>query len=168
MQADTSLNQLVLYCRTGFEKECAAEISHQAGRAGVSGYVKAKPGDGYVVYACHQQDGALHGLERLAFDELVFARQWFAAAPMVEGLPTSDRVSVLLDHIRLLGACADLSVEHIDSNEGKELSRLCRKITHPLRAAMKASKLLKQSSRRLLHVLFLDGTRAFVGVSEQG
>ncbi|MDM3872630.1 23S rRNA (cytidine(2498)-2'-O)-methyltransferase RlmM [Porticoccus sp. W117] len=165
---DNTPNQIVLYCRAGFEKECAAEISDCAARVGVSGYVKARPDDGYVTYVCHQSGAALQVMERVAFEELMFARQWFAAAPMLDNLPPTDRVSALLESARALGPFDDLSVEHLDTNNGKEMSRLCRKISHPLRAALKKQGLLKASAKQQLHVLFLDGSCAFVGVSQQG
>ena len=168
MNTDNPLNQLVLYCRAGFEKECAAEISERAPAVGIAGYVKAKPGDGFIVYVCHRDGDALLAMERIPFEELVFARQWFAAGPLLQDLPVTDRVSAILASAQSLGACAELSVEHVDTNEGKELSKLCRKIAHPLRASLKGKGLLKASSKRLLHVLFLDGSRAFVGASPQG
>ncbi|MGS2722246.1 23S rRNA (cytidine(2498)-2'-O)-methyltransferase RlmM [Porticoccus sp. GXU_MW_L64] len=168
MSIDNPLHQLVLYCRAGFEKECAAEISEWAAQVGVNGYVKAKPGDGYITYVCHQNGVVLKAMERIVFDELVFARQWFAALPLMADLPPTDRVSALLEQARALGTFDDVSVEHPDTNGGKEMSRLCRKISHPLRAALKKDGLLKTPSRQQLHVLFLDGSRAFVGVSKQG
>ncbi|WP_455209712.1 hypothetical protein, partial [Kaarinaea lacus] len=34
------MNALFLYCRTGFENDCAAEITDKAAHLGVSGYCK--------------------------------------------------------------------------------------------------------------------------------
>ena len=147
------------------KKECAAEITTQAARAGISGYVKAKPDTAHVVYVCHQDNGALAAMERMDFEQLVFTRQWFASVPLLQSFPDNDRVSVLVEIASQLGRFADISVEHTDTNDGKGLSKLCRKISHPLRAALKAKGLIKASSGQQLHVLFLDGSQAFAGVS---
>ena len=96
LSADSELNHLVIYCRSGFEKECAAEISGRAAMAGVAGYVKAKPADGYICYITHRSNGAAELLQQINFAELVFAREWFAARPPMGDLPTGDRVSALL------------------------------------------------------------------------
>ncbi|WIO73240.1 23S rRNA (cytidine(2498)-2'-O)-methyltransferase RlmM [Porticoccaceae bacterium LTM1] len=164
LHSEAELNQLVLYCRPGFEKECAAEISELAALQGVVGYVKAKPNDGYVVYVAHAVNGAAQLLQKMDFSELVFAREWFAALPQIEELPTDDRVSTLIDSAASLGRFSDISIEYTDTNEGKSLSKLCRKISHPLRQAMQKKGLLKNNSSWRLHILFLDGGSAFVGV----
>ncbi|MCU0736616.1 MAG: 23S rRNA (cytidine(2498)-2'-O)-methyltransferase RlmM, partial [Methylotetracoccus sp.] len=39
---------LLLYCRPGFEKECAGEIQEKVAAAGLPGYVIARDGDGYL------------------------------------------------------------------------------------------------------------------------
>jgi hypothetical protein len=40
----------LLYCRPGFEKECAAEILDYGGRHGVTGWANARPNAGYVLF----------------------------------------------------------------------------------------------------------------------
>ncbi|UTW46588.1 23S rRNA (cytidine(2498)-2'-O)-methyltransferase RlmM [bacterium SCSIO 12696] len=162
------MNHLVLHCRAGFEKECAAEISECAAMVGISGYAKAKPGDGYMVYVCHQHNGALQAMERIAFDQLIFVRQWFASVSLQEQLPVEDRVGALVMVADGLATrFSDISVEHPDTNEGKALSKLCRKISHPLRASLAKKGLLKASAKSRLQLLFLDGQRAFVGVARE-
>lgn len=46
----TASGGILLYCRTGFEKECATEIQQRMSRAGLAGYVKAKESSGYVLF----------------------------------------------------------------------------------------------------------------------
>lgn len=43
------MNKVALYCRPGFEKECAAEITDKAGQIGVYGFSRVKEGSGYVI-----------------------------------------------------------------------------------------------------------------------
>ena len=84
--------------------------------------------------------------------------------PLITDLPVEDRVSALLSAASVLGKFDDFSVEHADTNEGKALSKLCKKISHPLRQALKKQGCLKPGSRKRLHILFLDGRNAYVGV----
>ena len=44
------MNKLVLLCRPGFEKECAAEITDKAGRLNVFGFARVKDNAGYVIF----------------------------------------------------------------------------------------------------------------------
>jgi 23S rRNA C2498 (ribose-2'-O)-methylase RlmM len=63
---------LLGYCRQGFEPELAAELSERAGAAGMAGYARAQRNDGYVVFACDEDEA----LDRaLPWRDLVFARQ---------------------------------------------------------------------------------------------
>jgi 23S rRNA (cytidine2498-2'-O)-methyltransferase len=49
------MNKVVLYCRPGFEKECAAEITDKASRLEVFGFARVKEDSGYVIFECYQQ-----------------------------------------------------------------------------------------------------------------
>lgn len=48
------MNKVVLYCRPGFEKECAAEITDKAAKREVFGFARVKENAGYVVFECYQ------------------------------------------------------------------------------------------------------------------
>ena len=50
------MNKVVLYCRPGFEKECAAEITDKAARLEVFGFARVKEDSGYVIFEGYQQD----------------------------------------------------------------------------------------------------------------
>jgi Predicted SAM-dependent methyltransferase len=50
------MNALLLYCRAGFEKECAAEIMANAAQLGVHGYVKAAEGSAWVLFQAQSAD----------------------------------------------------------------------------------------------------------------
>ena len=43
------MNKIALYCRPGFEKECAAEITDKAGRLEIFGFPRVKENSGYVI-----------------------------------------------------------------------------------------------------------------------
>ena len=44
------MNKVVLLCRPGFEKECAAEITDKAGQREIFGFARVKENAGYVIY----------------------------------------------------------------------------------------------------------------------
>ncbi len=161
------LNHLILYCRQGFEKEAAAEIADLADQVGVYGYVKTSEGSALVCYVTHDADGAIQLLRQLDFQQLMFVRQWFAAAPLLDDLPEQNRIGPLLELVEEIvpGKLAEFSVEYVDTNEGKALSGFCRKITVPLRQALKKKGLIKASGKYRLHLLFLSGRQAWVGIS---
>ena len=50
------MKQLILYCRAGFEKECAAEIQDKAGQHGVFGYCKLKGDSAFVIFEAYDSE----------------------------------------------------------------------------------------------------------------
>ena len=73
-----------------------------------------------------------------------------------------------LEGAKSTGRFRDFVIGHPDTNDGKALSKLCRKISHPLRQALAKSNLLKPKSPWCLHILFLDGTTAYLGGALSG
>ena len=73
------MNKVVLLCRPGFEKECAAEITDKAGQREIFGFARVKENAGYVIYECYQPDDGDKLIRELPFSSLIFARQWFVA-----------------------------------------------------------------------------------------
>lgn len=73
------MNKVILYCRQGFEKECAAEITDKAAQLGVYGFARVKEQSGYVVFECYQPQEADKLGRELPFSSLIFARQMIVA-----------------------------------------------------------------------------------------
>ena len=160
---------LLVYCRAGFESECAAEIQDHAGRLGVAGFVKAKAGAGFVLFETYEAEAAAQVHARLAFADLIFARQWFVVSAFLDDLPLGDRVSALLAGAAPLPAAPSAAFfETPDTNEGKALSGLCRALHKPMEAALgltgAAARATGAGGRALrLHVCLLSGSAAYVG-----
>lgn len=154
---------LFLHCRPGFEKECAAEITDLAAQQGLYGYCKTQPHSAYVEYITESLDNSLACVDTLPFHSLMFARQWCASLPQLTEMPSDDRISSLLAAARQFPKCADVWVETADTNDGKALSGLCKKIVKPLLQALKKTGQLKKSSPYRLHVIFTSGQSAYVG-----
>ena len=52
---ENTMKQLLLYCRAGFEKECAAEIQDKAGQYGVFGYCKLKNDAAFIIFEAYDE-----------------------------------------------------------------------------------------------------------------
>ncbi|QJD28998.1 23S rRNA (cytidine(2498)-2'-O)-methyltransferase RlmM [Methylococcus geothermalis] len=161
----TSPSSILLYCRRGFEKECAAEIQAHTLAAGISGHIRAKENSAYVVFVAHEPDALGAQAARLRFDALIFARQRIFAIGPLSDLPVDDRITPLI------GAAAGLQrrystlwLETADTNEAKELARFTRKFERPFAAAAAEAGLLGgNGSAPRLHGFFLASTAAYVG-----
>ncbi|MDH5301761.1 MAG: 23S rRNA (cytidine(2498)-2'-O)-methyltransferase RlmM [Gammaproteobacteria bacterium] len=155
-----------LYCRTGFEGECAAEMQDQAAKLGIAGFAKAKPDSGYVVFQCYVAEDVQRLVQELRFEQLIFVRQWFVLLALCNELDVTDRVSGLLETLQTLPQPASkLWLETPDTNEAKELQALCRSLHTPLTMALKKRGLLREAEHGgiAIHVCFMSSHAAYVG-----
>ncbi|HYE36829.1 23S rRNA (cytidine(2498)-2'-O)-methyltransferase RlmM [Methylocaldum sp.] len=162
-------DRVLLYCRGGFEKECAAEILERTRELGVSGHAKAKPDCGFVVFVPDNIEARSLLGRSLRFDDLVFARQLVFAVGPINELPVADRTQPLLQAVKRLGdRFSDVYLETADTNEAKSLSTFTRKFAAPFNRALKDGGLLGSPSAPRLHLFFLSSTAAYVGMSMPG
>lgn len=162
------MNHVILYCRPGFEKECAGEVQDKANKLELFGFPRTKNNTGYVVFEFHQQGDADKFIKLQPFSSLIFARQMFAATKLLTDLPQEDRISPILEAVKGFPRCGELRIETPDTNEAKELLKFCRKFTVPLRQAMRKKDVLyAQDStwKPVLHVCFIAPGCCFVGYS---
>jgi 23S rRNA (cytidine2498-2'-O)-methyltransferase len=159
---------LLLYCRAGFEKECAQEISAVAAEMGVDGFVKAKPDSGFAVFHAHQDAMGVELGAHVDFSRLVFPRQLVRTGELLTDLPENDRVTPIVKAARALGTSfAALWIEMPDTNDGKALATLTKPLTvHLERALRKAGVAFDEAEApERLHVFFVGGRAAYVGLS---
>ncbi len=159
---------LFLFCRAGYEKECAAEIQHHAAKLDIGGFVKTNKNDAYVIFQCFQAGDATILAQKIKLDSLIFARQMFAAKALLKNLPEDDRITPIMEALSDVRNAGELRVETPDTNEAKERTTFCRKFTVPLRQKLKSSgNLLRKesSSRPIIHVCFVASGTAYVGFS---
>jgi len=162
------MQHLLLYCRPGFENECAAEIQAQTTALDLPGYVKAKPETGYAVFTPYETDSAAELAQRLSFRRLIFARQLLVSTGLLADLPITDRIGPILATLeRLAERISDVWLETADTNDGKTLSTFCRKLTPPLRQALQQSGRLQPQQPELprLHLFFLSATAVYPALS---
>ncbi|MBU3001800.1 23S rRNA (cytidine(2498)-2'-O)-methyltransferase RlmM [Paraglaciecola arctica] len=159
---------LLLYCRSGFENDVANEVQDKASRLDIFGYSQTHTNSGFVLFNCYQEEHAEVLANKLAFANLVFARQLFACKHLIEGMPVTDRVGPILSACEEFPLCGELRVEYADTTDGRELSKLCRKISVPLRQALrKKNKLTNKDNNKkpVLHVFFTKTDKAYIGYS---
>ncbi len=163
------MNNILLYCRSGFEKECAAEISEKAAQKKISGRAQAKENSGYVLFTCDQDEDAERLIRETPFGQLIFSRQIVRTGKLLSSLPPEDRISPIITMLSgVIEQAGQLRVEVPDTNSSKALLKFCRKLTVPLRNAMRAHKLLtfQESTRRpVIHVFFIAPGCCYVGYS---
>ncbi|CAJ0939261.1 unnamed protein product [Ranitomeya imitator] len=154
------MNKVILYCRPGFEKECAAEITDKAGLLGVYGFARVKE---------QSVEDADKLARELPFNDLIFARQMIVVGELLKDLPVDDRITPVVG--MLLGVVekgGDLRVEVPDTNESKELMKFCRKFTVPLRAKLREAGVLanyETPKRPVVHLFFIAPGCCYVGYS---
>lgn len=158
------MKSLFLFCRAGFENECAAEICHHAERLRLPGYCRATPGSAHVLFISHGNGDAAQLYNRLPLDELIFTRQWFVVLADLNALPVSDRAGPIVAGLgRLPEPVRDLRMETVDTNEGKSLSTLARKLGRPLHRALADAGHIASGSPLFLHCCLLATDHAVVG-----
>lgn len=159
----------LLFCRSGFEKDCAAEIIEQAGAVGIAGYCRTAPETGYVLFhpAAAGEAQRLHN--GLALDRLVFARQWFVATARITDLGGDNRAAPLADALAqdIESGAADLLLEVPDSAAGRAMARLAGALTQPVRAAWRSrgGDFHDDASRRL-HACLVGEGEAYTGYAD--
>ncbi|MGE4801723.1 23S rRNA (cytidine(2498)-2'-O)-methyltransferase RlmM [Yersinia hibernica] len=162
-------NKIALYCRAGFEKECAAEITAKAAQLEIFGFARVKENSGYVLFECYQLEDADRLIREVPFRELIFARQMMVVGELLKDLPAEDRVSPIVGMlVGVVEKAGELRVEVADTNESKELLKFCRKLTVPLRNALREQKILsarENPHRPVVHVFFIAPGCCYVGYS---
>ena len=159
---------LLLYCRAGFERECAQEMTAVAGEMGASGFVKARPDSGFALFHAQQETMGVELGEHVEFRRLVFPRQLVRVSPLLEGLPPGDRLPPVVKVARALGTrYAALWIEMPDTNEGKALSSLTRTLRPHLEKALEKAGIAidEPKADTRLHVFFVGGAACYVGTS---
>ncbi|KGJ91049.1 23S rRNA (cytidine(2498)-2'-O)-methyltransferase RlmM [Thalassotalea sp. ND16A] len=166
------MTAIVLYCRPGFEKECGAEIQEKASWNEVYGFLKLSKNEGLVQFHLHDESQAQRLMQKLPLTRLIFAREWFATLDDAVELPEYNRVEVISEALGERFHYQELRVETVDTNDGKALSKFCRKLSVPLRQYLRKSGVLakKESGNYsdnaiVLHALFLSGQQVQLGYS---
>ncbi|GAA6206442.1 23S rRNA (cytidine(2498)-2'-O)-methyltransferase RlmM [Thalassotalea sp. SU-HH00458] len=162
------MTSIVLYCRPGFEKECGAEIQEKAAWLEAFGYLQITKNEGIVFYHLNNPEDGEKIMAKLPLKRLIFTRQWFVTLTDKIALPDYNRVEAIVEELGSEWQYADLRMETPDTNDGKALSKFCRKLAVPLRQALRKKKVLTEKNQHegaVLHALFFSGTEVILGYS---
>jgi 23S rRNA (cytidine2498-2'-O)-methyltransferase len=123
----------LLYCRPGFEQDCAQEALRQAKQQKpIIGIEQPAiiADSGYVIVALNDQT--------LSYRELIFARQLIRLHQTIAALSERDRLTPILDAISTLpGTFGALWLEVPDTNDGKLLTTFTRRFQPLLETALR-------------------------------
>ncbi len=162
-----SAQRLLLYCRAGFEGECAQEIAALAAAAGIHGHVRAQRDSAFAEFVapagCDETE-----LRRLAdVRALIFARQCGVVFAQLGDLPAHDRLTPIMTALRARGErYAEVFIEAPDTNEGKTLATFCRSFGNALIGALKNARLLDAAAPRRLHAFFPQSDKVYLCSNE--
>lgn len=167
------MTSIVLYCRPGFEKECGAEIQEKASWNEMYGYLELKKNQGVVFFHLHDPAHGEALINKLPLKRLIFTRQWFVTLTDKINLPEYNRVEAIVEALGSEWQYNDLRMETPDTNDGKALSKFCRKLAVPLRQGLRKANVLTGKSNSsnaeqdgsVLHALFLSGQEVILGFS---
>ncbi|MDX8379265.1 MAG: 23S rRNA (cytidine(2498)-2'-O)-methyltransferase RlmM [Gallionella sp.] len=170
----THLNHWLLYCRAGFENECAQEVIGQARRQRpvLAEQPEIITQSGYAVIALNAQSPA--------YQNLIFSRQLIRVHHIIDVLSERDRLTPLLAAITTLpGNFGVLWLEVPDTNEGKALSAFIRRFQPLLESALREQGRLApppnqegnasqptHNALRRLHIFFPNKSSAFIGSTD--
>ncbi|MCG7602043.1 23S rRNA (cytidine(2498)-2'-O)-methyltransferase RlmM [Halomonas sp. McH1-25] len=168
--AHSIANEIVFYCRPGFEADLSAELAEKASVLGLAGYPIAKPDSGYVRFI-QASPGPANELHRnLPLATLVFARQSLLAYPPLESLSRDDRLTPIVQQVIDSGWSFEaLWQETPDTNEGKALAGLGKALQKPLESLLrKRGALRRKAGGRRLHLFWSAGDTVQVAMSFPG
>ena len=170
----TSLTHWLLYCRSGFEKDCAQEAVAQARaqRPVLAEQPDIIADSGYALIAINEQ--------LLSYRELIFARQLLRLHQTIDTLPERDRLTPILAALPP-GNFGALWLEVPDTNDGKTLSAFIRRFQPLLETTLREQGRLpddindsvhpstdsgRTEKLQRLHIFFPDKSSAMIGTSD--
>jgi 23S rRNA (cytidine2498-2'-O)-methyltransferase len=171
----TSASSIVALCRAGFEPECAQDLAALADAAQAHGAASARLLPGVVMMPLARPLAPARMTRAIASRPPVFAREIsIGTAPL--SLPERDRITPIVAAARALGMhCGTLWLEYPDTNDGKHLSAMCRRMEPLLRNALQEAQVLNTGGNPrlpadlpILHVVFTSKQEACVAASEAG
>lgn len=157
----------LLYCRPGFERDCAQEALRQAQQQQpvITRQLPDRASSGFAVVALNEH--------KLFFSELIFARQLILLHQTIPALPERDRLTPIMAAINTLpGNFGALWLEVPDTNEGKLLATFTRRFQPLLEKVLREQGRLQDTISNThnqtprLHIFFPDKSSVLIGTSD--
>jgi 23S rRNA (cytidine2498-2'-O)-methyltransferase len=136
----TGAHAIVALCRAGFEPECAQDLRALADAADAPRPAELVIQPGVVVLPLSRPLTPARMTDGLSRRPPVFAREvCLGTGP--HPLGERDRITPIVDVARQIGVkCGSLWLEFPDTNDGKQLSSMCRRLEPLLRGFMSFSR----------------------------
>lgn len=169
------MDQIIVFCRPGFESEAGRELTDMAALLGIFGYFQPQPGGGSIRFTLSGRESAAELMNLLPLEHLVFCRDWFELLTEV-GLPESDRVGAIIHGLRdvrsRLAGCSRVETRIPEENADHDLGNFARKWTAPLSKGLRGAGLLGEPSanpdHNRLEIYLPDFSSALLGISHAG
>jgi len=162
-----SSSSVLAFCRPGMESDCAAELVARCAALEVGAWCRVR--DGLVELTVPEAADLATLGAGIRFPTLVFARQWLTIVARPDTLPERDRATpIAAAAAAVLDTCSGVRVEHPDTDAGRPLARLARRLEGPVTIALERAGIAFRPEAPVLHVVLLDGTAAIVGLSAAG
>ena len=166
------MEQMIAFCRPGFEADAGRELTDAAALVGAFGYFEPGSQPGLVVFNLPGPATATDLLGNLHIGELVFVRDWFVVMADV-ALPRADLVGAVVDALGESAAgipsCSRVDIRLTETNEDHDLGNFARKWVSPLSKALRGAGYLKQDPKAdapaRLELLLLSFERVVIGAS---
>ncbi len=140
------MEQILAFCRPGFETEAGRELTDSAMESGLYGFFEPVRDEGTVWFSLPGPEPAAELLARVRLENLVFVRDWLVALGRIE-LPAEDRVGAVIAGLRQLESgipeCARVEVRLRENNTDKDLGNFARKWVAPLSKGLRGAGLLQ-------------------------
>jgi len=166
------MQQMVAFCRPGFEADAGRELTDAAAMAGVFGYFEPGPEPGLLTFNLSGPATAKDLVGSVAIAGLVFVRDWFVTVADIP-LPRADRVGAVIAALRdadtVLPSCSRVDIRLAETNDDHDLGNFARKWMSPLSRALRSAGWLEQNPQAetpgRLELLLLSFERVILGVS---
>lgn len=166
------MEQLVVFCRPGFEPDAGRELIAAAASVGVFGYFEPGSRPGFLAFNLPGPATSVDLINSLPIDGLVFVRDWFVVIADIS-LPRVDRVGAVVDALRGSNtdrpSCSRVDIRLPETNEDHDLGNFARKWVSPLSKALRGAGQLKEDPKAdapgRLDLLLLSFERVVIGVS---
>lgn len=166
------MQQMVVFCRPGFETEAGRELIDSAAAQGIYGYFEPGNHPGIVLFSLPGPETAEDLLARLPIDNLVFVRDWFIALAAIQ-LPATDRVGAVIGTLKdselYASSCARVEVRLPEENTDRDLGNFARKWVAPLSRGLRGAELLAENpsapAPARLEILLTGFDQALAGIS---
>jgi len=157
----------LLYCRAGFEADCAAELAAAAHAAGSTGRAQHEPGRAHVLWmpgknVARGQDWTLE------LADLVFARQLVTRCRRIELPLGADRIAAIVDNAKQFGArFLTVWVEAPDDEPGRKRLAAAHAFSQAVETAIHDAGLIENGRQgRRLHICLIDDASVVIGMSD--